>query len=264
MLLPETFDGLEVLALRADSTCNVLATERRMFDFCTEVSEGCESFEVVCFLTALSEARTAVLGMEPELTLTFLDAPTPTAVLRSIVTDEAVGWIRLSPVLPEVVAAEGASTALGELAISALRRERRGFTGLLVGCAIDGGVGVGWVLRVEDFVTCSEAVFLRVGRSCSGRRSATEVLSRWVTGSVTSRGAVSEGELEVAVFVFLTGDFADVLGMLVDDRRMRAVDCDGVLDSEAEDSVFRRWADRLTLGADVEGSVEISGADADA
>lgn len=165
VLLPTILEGKLVLDFNADSIWRLLVTDRRKLDFCSDVNDGCDSAEVVRSRLAVSEARIAVLGTEPVLSLTFLDAPDPTAVLCSRVTELAVGCMRLSPVLLADVAAEGDSTARGDAANSAERLERRGLTGLLVGWAMEGGVGVGWVFLAVDLVTAWDSEFLGVGRS---------------------------------------------------------------------------------------------------
>ena len=81
VLLPINFAGIGVLALNADSTCRLFAIERRTFDRWVEFNAKGASFEELVFRLAMSDARDAVLGIEPELLLTFRDTSEPTATL---------------------------------------------------------------------------------------------------------------------------------------------------------------------------------------
>ena len=82
VLLPIIFAGKLVLDLNADSTCRLFATERLTFDRCVAFNARGASVDVLSLRAAMSDAREAVLGIEPELLPTFFDTAEPTAVLR--------------------------------------------------------------------------------------------------------------------------------------------------------------------------------------
>ena len=109
VLLPIIFAGKLVLDLNADSTCRLFATERLTFDRCVAFKASGASFDEFSLRAAVSDAREAVLGIEPELLPTFFDTDGPTATLRCWVTEAAVGCMRLSPELFDRSAIEGAS-----------------------------------------------------------------------------------------------------------------------------------------------------------